>query len=91
MTEPRSAVALFEVVIATFRAHAAQAGDCLPLVVLLEAFHGLTAANDLEAALRFGMSERLIVRAAGKQYRIALTAEGAKRMMPRRMESGSES
>jgi hypothetical protein len=80
---------LFELVLHSFRAHQAKAGESLPVSLLLEAFLGESASSDIEEALRYGLTHRLIVRATGSGDRVALTAEGAKRVRPRAMESGS--
>jgi hypothetical protein len=80
---------LFELLLHAYRAHDAKAGDSLPVSLLVEAFLGESAALDLEEALRYGLTHRLLVRVAGSGHRVALTEEGAKRARPRTRESGA--
>jgi hypothetical protein len=80
---------LFERILHCFRAHQAEAGDSLPVSLLLECFHGEGAPLELDETLRYGLTHRLIVRVSWLGYRVALTSEGAKRARPRTMKSGS--
>lgn len=89
MLERDTPAELFERVIHSFRAQHAEAGDSLPVSKLLEVFLGESASIDLDEALRYGITHHLIVRVAGSGYRVALTAEGLKRMSQRKRESAA--